>query len=603
MADRSGNGFWRGLLVCAAWALAWSPLRAGPVAVATLGDSITDTYAGKPYAGGNLSWTDQLRALRGASLTVHELALAGSTSTDLLNQGQPTSAVNLARHGKARYATLIIGANDIGAFILNINPKGPATLNATPYVQRLVANIASAVNALQSGGVAGVVLATLPDVGQTPRSQAVFPPVFQRFLTAVTQAVNAEILALAGARHLPVVDLYALNNLSRGPVMLGGVNVQPYLYSVDGFHPSTIGSALIANAELEALRRAYHADVTPLSAVEILNEAGLTARDPSANFDVAPYVLDAKAPEPSGLLLLATGALGLVGWRHGRRLRRSACGLLALLLTTPALFAQGALQRVRTGPPPHPTAAPAPAPPAPNKDNSAVSHGPIDGEGLGALAAGGLLTVTSPIWVPMVLLDDNPWRQGHFRAYPYAGGEDGFLVPDPGGWGCPDDLNAWSFRASVEDGDDFRGLNRLGAVFAVDTSWRLGAETRWDWYRESLTGGGHDEAWLGVTELTWRFAQKDWIAMQAGVGVRSWTDRVIDRWGANFHYGADLWPIRPLTMSLSVDLGNLGRDFVVETRGLAGVTYRGWEAFVGYDFRRVGEVNLQGPFAGLRVWF
>src|SRR5207248_1072876 len=127
--------------------------------------------------------------------------------------------------------------------------------------------------------------------------------------------------------------------------------------------------------------------------------------------------------------------------------------------------------------------------------------------------------VTSPIWVPVYLLDDHILTPGHFPAYPYADPQGGYVVPDPDTWGCPNDLSCWSFRAAVEDGDDFRGLNRLGGSFAVDTSCRLGAATRWDWYREPLTGGRTDQAWTGVTEVTWRFAQKDWISMQAGAGA------------------------------------------------------------------------------------
>jgi hypothetical protein len=30
---------------------------------------------------------------------------------------------------------------------------------------------------------------------------------------------------------------------------------------------------------------------------------------------------------------------------------------------------------------------------------------------------------------------------------------------------------------------------------------------------------------------------------------------------------------------------------------------RGWEVFTGYDFLRIGSVNLQGPLLGLRLWF
>jgi hypothetical protein len=33
------------------------------------------------------------------------------------------------------------------------------------------------------------------------------------------------------------------------------------------------------------------------------------------------------------------------------------------------------------------------------------------------------------------------------------------------------------------------------------------------------------------------------------------------------------------------------------------VTHKRWETFGGYDFLRIGTVNLQGPMVGLRLWF
>jgi hypothetical protein len=34
-----------------------------------------------------------------------------------------------------------------------------------------------------------------------------------------------------------------------------------------------------------------------------------------------------------------------------------------------------------------------------------------------------------------------------------------------------------------------------------------------------------------------------------------------------------------------------------------GAIWNGWELFAGYDFLRIGTVNLQGPMVGLRFWF
>src|SRR4051812_22507379 len=97
------------LATCAIlFGLACSPttLRAEPVHLIALGDSLTDTYAGKPYAGTNQSWTDQLSAQRSSALTLHNFALAGSTSATLMTQGQQDSAVSLIQAGTAKYVTL-----------------------------------------------------------------------------------------------------------------------------------------------------------------------------------------------------------------------------------------------------------------------------------------------------------------------------------------------------------------------------------------------------------------------------------------------------------------------------------------------------------------
>jgi lysophospholipase L1-like esterase len=306
--------------------LSAAPVRAEPIAIVTLGDSLTDTYQGKPYGVGNQSWTDLLVARRAAVVNLTDLARAGSTSGTLLAQGQHTTAAQLIRHGDARYATVMIGANDVGAFLAGINPHNPATFDPTPYVRALAANLRVTVDTLHAAGAAGIVLTNVPDIGRTPNLQAALSgaPVILHLLTVTTDAVNAEIAALAAAKHLPLVDLHALSALAGGPVLLGGLDVQGRLYAIDGFHPSTIGSGLLANAELEALRRAYHVSVPLLSDAEILNAAGLSARNPSATFDVSSYVFVHSVPEPSSLCLIGLGTTCLFGYFRLRRRTRSA---------------------------------------------------------------------------------------------------------------------------------------------------------------------------------------------------------------------------------------------------------------------------------------
>jgi hypothetical protein len=81
------------------------------------------------------------------------------------------------------------------------------------------------------------------------------------------------------------------------------------------------------------------------------------------------------------------------------------------------------------------------------------------------------------------------------------------------------------------------------------------------------------------------------------------SDPAQTRWGFNFTYGADFFPVRPLVLSTALDVGDLGWAAVVHGRGTVGLIHRGGEVFAGYDFLRIGSVNLQGPVLGLRFWF
>jgi lysophospholipase L1-like esterase len=298
-----------------------TPLRADPIGIATLGDSLTDTYVNRPYAGPNLSWTDQLTRLRSSTITLYNHAVAGTTSDTLLTQGQHTAAADLVAAGAVKYVSLMIGANDLGAWVQSILTRAPVTPDAV--VGNLVTNIKTALDTIQASGKAAVVLGNVPDVGVTPffRSALAGQPALLQTITDVTKSANKQIEALARQRGVPVVDLFALNDLSQSTVKVGGVDVTSSLYSVDGFHPSTIGQGLIANTVLEAFHQGYSLDTSNLrlSDAEILKEAGLLGHG-GTFFDVSGFVHVQDAPEPSALTLLGLGALGLVGrvWRRKR---------------------------------------------------------------------------------------------------------------------------------------------------------------------------------------------------------------------------------------------------------------------------------------------
>ncbi len=298
-----------------------------------------------------------------------------------------------------------------------------------------------------------------------------------------------------------------------------------------------------------------------------------------------------------------------------------ACLVGTLLLLPAPVYAQGALQRYHLG------GSAAPSPPAADSASHSSSNGNssfdfsglngADGEGVVALVVlaglGAAATVTSPIWLPCVIAGDDYSTRGYFHTAPYVSDKSPYLTVVPSMFNplenqgsdveAPDLLKWWSLRASVEDGNDFRGMNRANARLVFDTTSRFGFVTNWNVLTEQLDGGGTDSGVLGDTDLTFRFAQCDWMQMYAGVGLRVLTDRYDTQFGFNFLYGADIFPVKPLILSTSLDIGNLSDNLFLHGRGTLGANYKNWEVFGGYDFMRMGSVNIQGALVGVRVWF
>lgn len=296
---------------------------------------------------------------------------------------------------------------------------------------------------------------------------------------------------------------------------------------------------------------------------------------------------------------------------------RASWWLAFVLLLLPSRgFSQGLLERIRRGDP-HVSSSSSSNSSNSNYVDNLVTDTQNDGldtvSAVGALVTLSVFGVTSPFWLPTLALDDHYDQVAFFSPYPYARADTGYMNlysdnlsapvnPELQFWDA-DYLREWSVQLQLEDGNDFNGLNRLGGRFAFDTSSRFGFRSNWDWYLENLGNGHSDETLMFDNELTFRFAQSDWMRMYVGAGARAMEDRQTDRWGFNFVYGADIFPVWPLVLSTSVDLGDLGQAFYIDARATAGWAWRFGEVFIGYDFRRIGDVNLQGALAGFRLWF
>jgi hypothetical protein len=282
--------------------------------------------------------------------------------------------------------------------------------------------------------------------------------------------------------------------------------------------------------------------------------------------------------------------------------------LLAWLAATAVAPAQddGRLQRVRQE---------VRAPDDPPAQKASKKHGDDDdpwGELIGDFFGEALLLlIAAPFRAPMDLLDDHWDRRLYLPRYPYPHAYPGYLLLSPADAAVLHETFSegvrrrnWAGRLSLENGNDFSGLNRFAGQLRLDTSaYRIGFLTNWNFYTEDLPRGRRDELVIGDANAIFRFAQNEVASCYAGVGLRTLTDRCGSDFGFNFTYGGEWFPVRPLVVGASFDVGTLGNAGVLHGRATLGAVWRHWEVYGGYDFLRIGNVNLQGPLVGVRWWF
>ena len=288
--------------------------------------------------------------------------------------------------------------------------------------------------------------------------------------------------------------------------------------------------------------------------------------------------------------------------------------LLAISSFPSQAFCQGLLQRERYAA----TRSPSDRPPSVSGSSFANwwnglgddGNGPGLDDAIGMVIVAGV-TATSPFWLPYVLFDEGYDMPGMFPPYPYARPEAGAIavgrrygdkVEGEAPYDSPTNLKPWSLRVSLDEGNSFAGLNRLGGEVFLDTEERLGVLLRGNWFFENLGNGRTDSTMLNDYNVTYRVAQNNWLEMYAGMGLREQLDRY-DLFGFNFIYRADFYPCRPLHIDATFAVGNLDRALVLEGHLAVGAVYKHCECLAGYNILQIGNATLQGPFLGLRLWF
>ncbi len=207
-------------------------------------------------------------------------------------------------------------------------------------------------------------------------------------------------------------------------------------------------------------------------------------------------------------------------------------------------------------------------------------------------------TLLLPFTLPRAAVEEEGFqRKGLFLEHPYAWGEEGAMVFPPSK-GLKRGKE-WKADLGLENGNDFHGLNRTGLTFLVDTSSRVGFCGRLDYYREL----GSQDLFLGVSDLTLRFAQNETTQFRVGLGVRFWADENGGESGLDFLYAGDFQLGKPVLLTLEFHAGSLGDAWALEERGVLGVQQGAFRFQAGYQHLNVGGVDLYGPFLGAGISF
>ena len=349
--------------------------NAPPVLLLPIGDSLTEEYRfmppfsapeSDPFTANTSNWVEILAAHRADEISFgsydstpayyadfrnagfrYNFGVPGFTTKDwlavlnaepfdfsttgILRTSTRSSLVN--RLENADVAMVFLGGNDLksdySGIFLNDDPP--------PLLDAIVSHLA-AIHDWVRGREPDIpiFIATVPDIGATPDiagKPAYADPAMRGRARERIAAMNTRIMAMAAARNAGVVRVDRLTDavFDRVPFHLNGTefSMEPdeenpplHVFTRDGFHPSTVAQAMIANEVLLALGH------PPIPVRELL--ADILGLDPDQPFH--DWAADAL-PQPAGLDAATTGIPNLarylfdlpaddftrpLAWRNGR---------------------------------------------------------------------------------------------------------------------------------------------------------------------------------------------------------------------------------------------------------------------------------------------
>lgn len=208
------------------------------------------------------------------------------------------------------------------------------------------------------------------------------------------------------------------------------------------------------------------------------------------------------------------------------------------------------------------------------------------------------VVVTAPWWGPHVALEGDESKPAQFPAAPYTTHE-GYLSLDQD----RAHTDNWSGRLSVDSASNFDGISSMSGRLRIDTQFRLGIDSEWVSLHEQRAGPD-DSLNRGDLNLVMRFAQSERAQFHSGIGMNWLTGSGDPDFGFNFTYGADFFPVDPVVVSTTFDLGNVGNATLTHFRSTIGMMMlERVHVYTGYDYLNIEGNSIHSLLSGIEIWF
>jgi lysophospholipase L1-like esterase len=337
MRRRSGVNAWISLI----FAAAVSVTTAAPLRVMMIGDSLTEEYrfetpfsapTTSPLQANTHNWPEIVAARRSTDISFGSYESTLGYYVDLRNSGysynygvpafttdewvrvtQSTvadlfgGALEALRYQTKQSLSTQVAGSQIGVVVImlggnDLNSAYGAIYNddvtPTARLNQITTNLRTIHAFIRSkNATVPIVIATMPDVGATAKvSTAYNDPVKRARARQRIAAANQSVIALAAELGSQVARIDTLTDrlFDEVPFQLNGTvfiyppddaNPPDHLFCHDGFHPSTVGQALITNLILDATNRATNGAIPLLTNREILGDVlGLNPDQPYLNW-------------------------------------------------------------------------------------------------------------------------------------------------------------------------------------------------------------------------------------------------------------------------------------------------------------------------------